>query len=58
MKKSFVVTIDVPSQITDSDIIEYIDEAVASWCGGFNPTDPLFHLYTAVLEVRLARESE
>jgi hypothetical protein len=44
VKRSFVVTLEVPDGVSLPEIRQYIREAVADYCKGTNPDEPLFAL--------------
>lgn len=41
-KRKFVVRLEIDKEISDEDIIEYIQEAVEVWGGQRHPDDDLF----------------
>jgi len=44
MKRCFVVTLNMPEEVTVREMIEYIDEAVSTYKGCYYPGEPLFSL--------------
>ena len=48
MRKSFFVTIKISDTVPESEIREYIQEAVSGWGGQFDPRSPFFGLYGKV----------
>lgn len=44
MKRSFRVTLEIPGDVTEEQMIEYIRAAVSNWASGGDPDDDLFYL--------------
>ena len=42
MKRSFIVTLDVPEGVGISDMNKHIRDAVSSWANGGSPDSPLY----------------
>jgi hypothetical protein len=40
----FRVEVDVDDAVSEAELREYIQVAVAAWGGQFHPSEPLFHL--------------
>lgn len=51
MKRSFRVTLEIPGDVTEEQMIEYIRVAVSSWCGGLAPYQELFYLDRKTVKV-------
>lgn len=52
MKRSFVVSLEMPRYTTVAEMNEYIRKAVASSCGNMDPNDLLYELNRASVEVK------
>lgn len=44
MKRKFIVTLDMPQNVTVREMSLYIEEAVATWHGQEDPETPIFDL--------------
>jgi hypothetical protein len=64
MKVSFVVSLDVPEGSSVTDVKDYIEDAVRTWCGSLrsaggygedDPGDPMFYLDKDSVKVRRMR---
>ena len=52
MSNQFMITIDLPKNVTKDDMVRYITEAVGCWKGGYSPEDPLFDLDGTSVKVK------
>lgn len=55
MKKSYVVTVDVPTGVSVPEMREYIREAVGCWCRGMNPEYPIYDLDADKVRVKVLK---
>lgn len=44
MRRTFRVSLEMPGETTEDQMIRYIEIAVACWKGGMGPDDDLFYL--------------
>ena len=51
--RAFTVTLDVPEDADEADVIHYIHNSVASWKGSLHTEDPMFELDPDSVDVRV-----
>lgn len=55
MKKSFVVSLEIPDGVSVTEMREYIRDAVGWWCKGTNPEYPIFDLDANKVRVKVLK---
>lgn len=50
--RHFIISIDMPTSVSDAEIREHIHTAVRGWGGGGHPDDPFFGLDKDSIKVR------
>ncbi len=52
MKKQFLVTVEIPEDVTITQMQEYIKESIETLCKSYHFSDPLFDLDWKSIKVR------
>lgn len=52
MKRTFTVTVEMPSGVTIKEMKQYINDAVRNWAGGYDPELPIFDLDRSSIKVK------
>lgn len=51
MNRVFIVQVEMPRDVTVSEMRDYIEEAVSTWKGSLHPDEPLFDLKREMVKV-------